>query len=401
MDGEQVMRAGRLILVLIVMLSGADALAAFTGVRATPRQAQLVGSGDNLISVTWRVSTTGDHTEGVSSPLADIVDPAGRDVLQQVDTTFDAAGAGPFVFRELVRIDAATVRTWAERGITRAVLTRSFGDAAGNSVSGTVVLRLSRSRLQAARDAAPSALSIVALRLEFETGNDTAITTLDESLRATLTVQYTGSGVLHGRWQVAGPESPDSMPVYRTLSIVNTNLTTSQRSTLRSPELPAGRSGRYLVRFCVTNQAEVDLDGDAQCPSAELVSVASYFVQGGNGRSIATIRGLSPNRQAVSSATVFSWSSLNGAHVYQLQVFALAPAEAGLPSSRVENDSVEPRFVTGMLLDSGTHETALSELVRSKLEEGQRYLWRVTAHDETGRMIGTSAEASFVYAPAE
>jgi hypothetical protein len=53
-----------------------------------------------------------------------------------------------------------------------------------------------------------------------------------------------------------------------------------------------------------------------------------------------------------------------------------------------------------MLLDSATSETALSELVRSKLQDGQRYLWRVSAHDETGRMIGRSSEASFVYAPA-
>ena len=397
------MRHGIRLAVVLIATFGLinDAFANLTNARATPRQAQITGSSDNVIRITWRVSTTSDHTSGVSSPIALIVDAATGQVLSTVNTTFDAGGPGPFTFRETLQIDAATARTWVARGVTQLLFTRSFTEATGNLVEGRVALRLSGSRLQATRDDAPAALAINALRLEFDSGNNTAITSLDETLRAQLTVQYSGTGMLRGRWQIAGPESPDGAPVYRTIALVNRNLATSQRSTLHSPQLPADRSGRYLVRFCVLEQDVNDIDADAQCPNARLTATAVYQVQGPDSRALSEIRGLMPQRAAVDANTVFSWDSLTRAHIYQLQVFALAPAEAGLPASRSETDSVEPTFVTGMLLDSATSQTALSDLVRSKLERGRRYLWRVTAHDETGRMIGRSAEASFLYAPAE
>ena len=224
---------------------------------------------------------------------------------------------------------------------------------------------------------------------------------VDEQLRATLTVLYTGTGVLRGRWQLAEPESSDGVPVYRTLTLVNKNLLSSQRSTLHSPRLPTGRAGKYLVRFCVLLDSIPDLAADAQCPSVELLAMGTYQVQSRYQDTVAQIKGLSPNRQNVSPGSVFSWSSHSKAHIYQLQVFELAPTVANLPASRAESDSIEPRFVTGMLLDGTTHESALSELVQSKLEKGHRYLWRVTAHDETGRMIGRSSDASFTYLPAE
>ena len=94
------------------------------------------------------------------------------------------------------------------------------------------------------------------------------------------------------------------------------------------------------------------------------------------------------------------WQPLAGAHVYQLQIFALGAPDGSLPSSRQEQDSVQPRFVGGMLLKSGTTSTPLSASALDKLESGRRYLWRVTAHDDSGRMIGKSEESSFVYEPA-
>lgn len=389
----------RLVVLLAAVLAGGDALADLTGARATPRQIRVNATSDNIVSVTWRVSTTADHRAGVSSPAGVLIDTSTREVLQTSNTTFDAAGAGPYSFRETLVLDAAAVSAWIERGVKQVLLQRSFGDPVGNAVTGSVVVRLDRSSLQAAREAAPAALSVTSLRLEFGSGNNTAVTGIDESLRATLTVQYTGTGILRGRWQVAEPESPDAALVFRTLALVNTNLQTSQRSTLRSPLLPTRRNGRYVLRFCATNQDAAGLSADALCPNPELVTAATYHVQGQDEESITPVRGLSPDRQSADGTTVFSWRVLPGAHIYQLQVFEIAPAAADLPASRAGSDSVEPKFVTGMLLDAASTETVLSELVRSKLEEGHRYLWRVTAHDEAGRMIGRSKEASFVYTP--
>lgn len=381
------------------MLAAGTASAAIIGARAMPRQASLVATGDNQVSVSWQVSTTPDHSSGVSSTTAAIVDPASGAVLQAVRTTLGANGAGPFALRELLGLDAATVRSWTDQGIRRVVLERSFVDpATGSSSSAAMVLALSRSPLYAPREGAPADLSIVSLRLELDTGNNSAITTIGESLRASLTVQYAGSGMLQGRWQIAEPESSESAPLFRTLALVNSNLQANQQSTLRSPALPTAHDGKYLVRFCVTSREQRDdagLTGDALCPDADLTVMATYYVQGEAGHGANLIETISPDRRAVSEDSPFSWRPLAGAVVYQLQVFEPAQSAAG-PN---DVDRAEPRFVTGMLLGATTSTTPLSELARSKLQAGQRYLWRVTALDEAGRMIGSSVEASFVYRP--
>jgi len=397
------MRNGLLaiIIALLALMAAGDAAAALTGARATPGQVRLVGSRTNVISINWQIATTADHNSGAFSDIGTIVDPVAGRLLLTINNVVNVGGTGPFSIRETLRLDAATVQDWISRGVTRAVYSRTFIDAAGSSVSASVVFRLSASGLAATRDAAPANLNVTSLRLEFESGNNTALKEVDEQLRATLTVLYTGAGVLRGRWQLAEPESSDGLPIYRTLALVNKNLMASQRSTLHSPRLPTGRTGKYLLRFCVLLDGVPNLTADAQCPSIELVATGTYQVQGRHQDTVAQIRGLSPNRQNTSSGSIFSWSSLSEAHIYQLQVFELAPAAAKLPASRVESDSAEPRFVTGMLLDGATHESELSELVQSKLQKGRRYLWRVTAHDETGRMIGRSSEASFTYLPAE
>jgi hypothetical protein len=357
----------------VPVLLFADCLRAeLVSVRATPRQATVSADRNSVVSITWRISTTSDHRAGVSSGLATLVDPGTGEPLITVNTTFDGGGAGPFTFRETVVLDADTVGAWVARGVRQVALVRSFGDPIGRAVEGTAILRLSASQLQSVRDPAPSELMVSAIRLEFGSGNNADLVDIDETLRLTATLQYTGTGVLRGRWQIAQPESPDAMPAFRTLALVNTNLTTSQRSTLRSPVLPTSRSGRYLVRFSVTGK-----DGD-------LVAVATYRVQGGDARRVDVVKGLTPDRQEVDGTTVFRWRPVPRAEVYRLQVFG-----------------PDNEFVTGMVLDAGTQETPLSALVQRSLEAGRRYRWRVSAHDAAGQVVGESAEVTFIYVPAE
>lgn len=388
------------LMALVAIFVVHDAQAAFTGVRATPRQAQINASSGATLSINWQVLTTIDHTTGAFSPDALIIDPATRATLTAIPRTFNAVGAGPFSFREVITLDPGLVRTWIDRGSTRVVLQRTFGDAAGNSMSATVILTLNRSKLQATRRGAQDVFSVNALRLEFDTGNNTKVATANEAMRASLTVSYSGTGLLQGRWQIAEPGSSEGLPLYRTLAIVNTNLHAGQRSTLRSPALPTSRPGKYLLRFCVTNRFDVDPDGDTQCPNPALVAHASYQVQGSIDGNVRRIAGMSPDRRPVSAQTPFSWEPLAGARVYQLQIFALDSADADLLSSRAENDPVTPEFVGGMLLKADTTNTALSVSARNKLVPGHRYLWRVTAHDDSGQLIGMSAESSFVYEPS-
>lgn len=391
----------RTIITLGVLTVAHDAAANLTGSRATPRQQSVVASAPTTLSINWRVSATIDHTTGVSSADAIVIDPASGATLFVVPRTFNAVGAGPFSFREIITLDPVVVRSWIDRGSTRVVLQRTFFDPAGSITTATAILTLSRSRLLAARSGAQDSFAVQALRLEFDTGNNTDLVTAGDTMRASLTVMYNGTGMLHGRWQIAEPGSSEAAPLYRTLALVNTNLATSQRSVLRSPALPTDRSGKYVLRFCVTNRLDGETGPDAACPNTNLVATATYQVQGAIEDSLESIKGLAPDRVPVSAATPFSWQPLASARVYQLQIFSLGPSVGDLPSSRQEHDAVEPRFVGGMLLKPGTTNTPLSESALGKLEPGHRYLWRVTAHDESGRMIGKSDESSFVYEPGE
>jgi hypothetical protein len=390
------------LLAILLGLAGVSAsdmsVAALVDVRATPRQATLVASGGNMVSIRWTVAASPDHGSGVTSAAAAIVDPSSGAILQRVPTVLNGAGAGPFMLRETLNLDAVTVRGWTDAGLRRVVLQRSFADpATGASVDATVVLNLSASRLQATREASPGELVITSLRLEFETGNNAAVVGSAESLQAVLTVQHTGNGILRGRWQIAEPGRSEGTPMFSTLALVNANVRSGQRSIYLSPALPTGRPGVYVLRFCASEPNDVATSDDVLCPDAEQVVTATYQVQLRDGEPGTGIRGLAPDRAVASGASVFRWQAVPAAKLYQLQIFALAPDVDD--SEPADGSAGQPRFVTGMLVRGDAAETRLSELVLSKLQAGQRYLWRITAHDESGRVTATSAEASFVYAP--
>lgn len=378
----------------LLLLGSVPGQAAITDARATPRQLTLFGTSGNLVQVRWQVATTPDHATGVSSPSATILDPATGRVLLAVNTSLDGTGSGPFVLRETLQLDAETIRLWQADGLQRVVLERSFGDpATGGGAVGRVVLRLSGSQLQALREGAPSELVVVSVRLEFDTGNNTTIAAQDADLRAGLTVQHTGTGILRGRWQIAEPGSSEAVPVYRTLALVNTQVRAGQRSYLRSPTLPTSRPGVYLLRFCVTGTDPAATAVDAQCPDAGLVVHATYQVHAQAGFRMASIGGLAPDRARLAPAGLLRWSPVRGAVTYQIQIFEFAPrATPG-------DAATEPRFVAGMLVPGGTAATSLSALAGSRLDPERRYLWRVMALDEAGMTIGMSDDASFIYGP--
>lgn len=375
-----------------------------TSARVSPTQRQVYASQDNDLQLNWQVAAGVGHVNGVISLPARVLDPRTGSAFASLGATLSASGAGPFIFSERLTLDAATAQAIAARKLQTVVLERTFSDpVGGGSTKAHMVLNVSGSPLDASRGSAPGALAVQGLRLEFDTGNDLTLTEINSQLKAQLTLAYTGSGLLEGRWQLAEPGSSEGLPLYRTLALVRQNLVSNQRVILASPKLPTLRAGKYLLRFCVTNRDLIRSDTvlDPQCPIEELVIDAAYQVQGVEGVPAVVITGLSPHQQAATAKTPFSWPPVAGAQVYQMQVFALQASGLKSPSSRQAGEVVEPSFVVGMVLPAATTKTPLSELVRSKLNPGSRYLWRITAHDPVGRLIGSSGEYTFIYQPEE
>lgn len=375
-----------------------------TAARVTPSQNHLLANENNEFNASWYVTAGSGHSNGVVSSSARIVNPRTGATLTTVGSSLSANGGGPFLFNESISLDASLVQGLLGQRLDRVVLQRTFVDpVGGGSVEASMTLLLSSSRLTSIRDALTGALSIQSMRLEFANGNNMELVDLNDSLQAKLILVHSGTGLLEGRWQIAEPGSTETIPLYRTLALVRRNITGTQRSILHSPELPTSRTGRYLLRFCVTNREMItdDSTGTEQCPIEKLVVNAAYQVQGDAAFDMVKIRILSPNRQNVDAATPFSWQAVAGAKVYQMQIFALVSTNNGLPSSEDNEETIEPRFIVGMVLPAETTRTPLSELVCSKLQPDRRYLWRITAHDETGRLLGSSSDASFVFSPLD
>jgi hypothetical protein len=141
-------------------------------------------------------------------------------------------------------------------------------------------------------------------------------------------------------------------------------------------------SGRYALRFCVEN------DGATPVPCADSGTAVQAIYEVLPGDAAAVIRGLTPDNQELSGTESFRWPPVAGSTTYQLQIFS--------PSTVPDTD---PTFVTGLLVPGNVSAAAPSELTRRRLSAGQRYLWRVTAHDVDGRLIARSPLVPFVFRP--
>lgn len=397
----------RFLTAIPLMAVAVVAVADISGASVTPNQRQLTWGTANSVPLTWQVTTTRFHRAGATSSAASLINPDSGAVIGTVGIPLTAPGGGPFTFNETVSISAARIGGWQRQGISSVLLQRVFDDPGSSATAVAAVTLLvpdpGRSSLTAARDATGGELSVRGLRLEFETGNNTALVNANAKLKARLTVLHSGTGLLEGRWLLAEPGSTEGEPVFRTLALTRSNLTAGQQNQLSSPDLPTQRVGKYLLRFCVTDSTagvQTMNTQSPQCPLENLIVEALYQVQGSGVEAIGNIRGLSPDQQRAGADTAFRWQAVPEATIYQLHVFVL-DAAWDLPALGGDSKTAKPEFVVGMVLPKGTEETSLSELVRSKLQSGRRYLWRITAHDDLGRLVATSSEYSFTYQAGE
>lgn len=377
------------------LLSARADLLAVTGQSA---QRQLLATQANSLALNWQVSTTAGHGSGVASAALLAVDAASGDILATLAGGLSQGGSGPYLLSEFVELPAASVQSWQRQGIRRVILTRNFSEPGGRVLRAQVVLNLLSSGLRAPRENLGGELLLQRLSLSFTDNQRIKVVPPDSELQAKVLLTYSGNGLLAGRWQLAEPGSSEGRPFYRTLTLVRSQLASAQQQTLTSPLLPVGKAGKYRVRFCVTNPEMVPADGlvlDSGCPIEALTVETIYEVLGGSDPSARAIIDASPQSGAVDADTAFKWHAVEGAVVYRLQLFASTAEQPG--DADVLGES--PSFVSGMLLPANVNQTALSALLRNKLEPGGYYLWRVTAHDRNGSLIGRSQEWRVRYQP--
>ena len=283
---------------------------------------------------------------------------------------------------EVINISGAQVQNWLQQGYRVVVLRRAFQDPAdGITVNADVRFSLNVSGLRTTRENA--GFEVQRLQLSFPNQTSQTVVEFEQPLQANLDVNYSGTGLLEGIWQIAEPGSAQGLPLYRTLRLEKRNLTKTQHSRLTSPALPTTKAGRYLLRFCVIDRDETTSgNADFNCSGTQ-VTVA-YQVLDSVVVQVVPIK-VQPVNKAIGPETELSWTAVPEVVVYQLQVF--------------EKAQPDPNFIVGMLLPQQQQSTQLSELVLTKLSAGHAYDWRINALDSQGQLIGQSGLMHFVYQP--
>lgn len=397
---------------LAALLWASRVAADVVDVDTLPRQSQVISGADATIALTWQVTVNAIGDPGAVSLAGTFVNATtGTQIAPPVMTTIgQASGIGVLSFPELVSIDGDQIAAWLQQGIRRVGYRRTFTSPGSLPRTGQLLLSISGSTLEGLRDGTATQLQVVRMELAFRSGNRIEIADPGSQLAARLTIGYGGSGTLRGRWQIAEPGG-GSRPFFRTLALVRETLAPVQRAVIESPSLPTHARGRYVLRFCLeTPDAIAEECADSSSSVQTLYEVMAQ-------ESVAEIPGLQPNGLAAGAQTPFRWSGVPGATTYQLQIFSAgAPdpgtlleknaARASVSGGRAGEDGAERdlRFVTGLLIPADRSgrigdpaQTLLSDLVRSRLEPGQRYLWRVTAHDADGQLVARSRMVSFVH----
>ena len=384
------MKMKPLFLVLVLSIAASPAWAVLTEARVTPaRNTISVAQGGQVFTILWVIDTTPVHPDGALSAAGTFVNAAtGLPVAPPNSTPVGApTGTGPLTFPESVTITAAQVNTWRAQGIRLVGYRRSFVAPGSPTVTAQWLLQIRGSGLEGARETTDGEIAVSRMDLVFEDGERIAIVERDQPLKAQVSIAHSGSGTLRARWELADPGSTTD-GFFRVLDLVRVPLVGGRATTVTSPALPTQATGRHVLRFCV--------EEDAAQPCANSATVVQTFYEVMRGGAYATMRGATPDNQTIGAGGVFRWPAVDGAVTYQLQVFRPAgPAPGDAPGDARR----DPTFVTGALLPGGVAETRLSPLLRARLEAGQAYLWRITAHDADGQLIGRSELSRFVFRP--
>ncbi|GGB97087.1 hypothetical protein GCM10011352_24040 [Marinobacterium zhoushanense] len=356
------------------LLSNA-AQAAVTSATGSSATSVLVANKNNNFTIRWQVTTTTNRF----SREASVINLASPLTLNGVITP-----AGD-ITNESFSISGAQVKSWIDAGLSTIIIRRNFTDlssAPAGGINADVRFSLSSSGLRATRES--GAFAVQRLQLSFSNQTSLAVVEPGQELFGYLDVDFSGTGILEGYWQLSEPGGSDAAPLFRTLKLERQTLSSLQHLRLPSPRLPTGKTGKYLLRFCVIDRNTTD--GNAfNCPDEGKVVTVAYQVLAAPLGQIEEMQ-LSADTQPIGPATPLHWSPVEHAVVYQLQIFQAAGNNA-------------PTFVAGMLLPSSTPGTSLSTLVLDKLNPHQQYLWRINALDSQGRVIGQSEMTAMTYVP--
>jgi len=291
-------------------------------------------------------------------------------------------------FRETVRIPRALIFRAVKQGDSLR-LVRTFNDSLDgvSEEAGVEVAPGGRGSL---------ALTVRRLELSFDDGARTRIVPSGDGLRVVAELNATRAGLVSGIWEVATGAAVGEEPAFRPLALVHQGVGSSGRSVITSPRLPTGAEGSALVRFRVTDPqpdfATPTLQYYVTPPRPDHVEVPPREI---------LLVGPSTG-EPLGADTRFAWTAVAGATAYQIAFHAapdgpaapLERARFGTPARpetlRLRRETGEPALA-GTVVPGERNAVVLQGFTLAQLPPERSYLWQVTAFDDNGAVIGSSA----------
>lgn len=214
--------------------------AAVTGVSASPASENVAIARSTSIPVNWSVTTNSAGSVTLSSSQG-VFRTTGGTVLGTVSHPMSRTVSGPTTatIQEAVLVPADIVVRASKEGNDRILYQRTFTD--GVPATGQISLNIVTS--------GAASFGISALTLNFGEDRALYVAKRGEELVAHSEINFTGTGILKGAWEIAGPQPNPNKPHWRTLATVNMALTGVDSATLKSPALPTDVTGIFLVRL--------------------------------------------------------------------------------------------------------------------------------------------------------
>ena len=376
-------------------LAQPQAGAAIIAADSTPASVSVGATGPATVTVNWEVLR-----EAVNPPSPATVSSQnikiriGGSVVATLARTLtkDIQGQGfqeTVKFREVVQLPQAVIyRAIKQGGALR--LEREFNDNADN-ISKTAELEV--------RPSGEGAAAFAVQRLELAFGDDARSKVLSKGseLHVVAELNTSGTGLLTGQWEVADGSTTAGTPVFRALTLVRQGIGGGGRAVITSPPLPTAMEGTHLVRFRVVEPgfayetpvlqyyvtAAVPGQTVAQSPAAQQQVLIS-----------------APRPGAVLDAdTHFAWNAIPGADAYRIAFYATpaGPAEPLDPAQNLQAQAApelpdgDPAPLAGIFVAGGQTEAVLPPSSLAQLPADRSYLWKVTAIDGNGAVIGSSS----------
>ena len=238
-----------------------------------------------------------------------------------------------------------------------------------------------------------SSFAVTRLELSFDDNSLIRVIDRNEDLKARLRVNYSGSGLLQGAWQIADGVSTSGRPFFRTLRTVRQSLIPGQQVMLVSPNLPSESSGTVLVRFLVT-----DPTFSAELPTLRYAVRSSALSQAGQAPRQLAARAPSPGG-LLDANTTFAWEGVEGVFAYKLELYELTLQKNNPILSNIPVDGVptlDPfgeggaTLVGGKYIQASDSATNLGAITLGLLSPGKVYAWRIVALNGGGMIMAAS-----------